>query len=438
LLQRLGERHPRWKAPDSPWVVRLVRNYRSHPEILKLLSSTRYDDSLIPCADPALVRKFESLEVLPCPGFPILFIGVRGTQQMDLGNENQHCLSRPDAAHSYYNPEEALAVLNFVSRLLQKTGDDQEVSVSPDDIGVVCSFRRQVQKIRGLLRNNGFDAIRVGTVEDYQGQEERILVISTTLSDPGHAASVQELDPCTSSSTISGPARTECADALEACIRARLERQEAMNGGPWPLDQRRTATLLGNVRRFTVALSRAQCMLVVIGSPEVLETSPHWRSFLAYVAQRNSLSGELPSKQFLDLVRVRAHPTESKDVSEKEAAHDIGKECAEEALSKRVVGLQSSVTELSGEVSMLAAALRRCEADKQELLDQLGRVERQRKDDANDLICIICLDARKEVVFFPCGHVATCRNCFLQVVSREAPSCPVCRQGVHSHFFVYI
>ena len=44
------------------------------------------------------------------------------------------------------------------------------------------------------------------------------------------------------------------------------QRDEVDNG---LLEQRQTANLVGNVRRFTVALSRAQCMLVVIGSPEV-------------------------------------------------------------------------------------------------------------------------------------------------------------------------
>jgi hypothetical protein len=42
----------------------------------------------------------------------------------------------------------------------------------------------QVQKIRLLLRQRGLGAIRVGTVDDYQGQEERIIFISTVLSRP--------------------------------------------------------------------------------------------------------------------------------------------------------------------------------------------------------------------------------------------------------------
>ncbi len=48
----------------------------------------------------------------------------------------------------------------------------------------------QVQKIRLLLRQRGLGSIRVGTVDDYQGQEERIIFISTTLSKPESLPSV--------------------------------------------------------------------------------------------------------------------------------------------------------------------------------------------------------------------------------------------------------
>ena len=44
--------------------------------------------------------------------------------------------------------------------------------------------RAQVQKIRLLLRERGLGAVRVGTVDDYQGQEERIILISTACPAP--------------------------------------------------------------------------------------------------------------------------------------------------------------------------------------------------------------------------------------------------------------
>jgi len=391
---------------------------------------------------------------------------------MDLQNENQHCLSRPDAAHSYHNPEEALAVLDLVTKLLDTTC---EGVASQDDIGIVCSFRRQVQKIRGLLRGQGYESIRVGTVEDYQGQEERILIISTTLSDPSHAASVQELEPMDPSATNTASARNKArggyAVALEECIKARLRREEAENGGPWPLDQRQTANLVGNVRRFTVALSRAQCLLAVVGCPEVLETSPHWRSFLSYVAKRGSLLGELPSAGFLSAQTEAGTPQFShwhtrtifgQGGNEKTAqkmptafehaeasnagpdelsqAHAPEAEAATKGPEAELIEYRRLAQAWAVERSMLTAELRRCQAENKETCKAMEVMQRKRREDKDDLQCVICVEARKEVAFHPCGHVVLCRTCLLQMLAEQQGQlcCPTCRHQVHNHFFVYI
>lgn len=49
---------------------------------------------------------------------------------------------------------------------------------------VLRAPRPQVHKVRQLLRERGLSDVRVGTVDDYQGQEERIVFISTVLSSP--------------------------------------------------------------------------------------------------------------------------------------------------------------------------------------------------------------------------------------------------------------
>ena len=88
-------------------------------------------------------------------------------------------------------------------------------------------FDIQVQKIRLLLRSKGLGSVRVGTVDDLQGQEERIIFISTVLSRP---------------ETL--PASTGGAD---------------LHLGFWK-----------NPRRFNVAVTRAKALLVVLGHPLVL------------------------------------------------------------------------------------------------------------------------------------------------------------------------
>lgn len=51
--------------------------------------------------------------------------------------------------------------------------------VTQDDIGVVSPYKRQCEKIRLQLTNNGYGDIVVGPAETFQGQERRIMFIST-------------------------------------------------------------------------------------------------------------------------------------------------------------------------------------------------------------------------------------------------------------------
>ena len=44
------------------------------------------------------------------------------------------------------------------------------------------------------------------------------------------------------------------------------------------------------------------------------------------------------------------------------------------------------------------------------------------RSSSNDGRCVVCLEARARVVFFPCRHMKVCRNC-----SSECTTCPVCR-----------
>jgi len=474
LLERLYH-HPRWQS-GSPWLVHLHRNYRSHPAILELLSATRYEGSLLACANLELVRKFENHSILPKKGFPIAFVGVRGQQQMDLSNENQHCLSRPDVSHSYHNPEEAIVVLTFVRRLLAGSSEEDE-PVRANDIGIVCSFRRQVQKIRGLLRSEGFGSVRVGTAEDYQGQQERILIISTTLSDPSQAATLHELDastePANAGSNLSTASlvRHKVAETLQACIQARVQKDEVQNGGPGPLEQRQTANLVGNVRRFTVALSRAQCLLIVVGCPEVLETTPHWRRFLLYVAAHGGLSGETPSQALLapagsiatapdeELSAPRSQPMgypgppEGAPPSPPGMGASAGpsppglseKQLELVRAGSQVQRLQAAAEDkarvmqtYATEVALLSADLRRCVAEKEEVIAHAMEIERQRQEEADDLLCVVCTVGRRAVAFLPCGHVLACKMCASRFWQQPDPRCPNCRGGIENILNVYL
>lgn len=58
--------------------------------------------------------------------------------------------------------------------------DNATYAPKPSEIGVVTPYRKQVEKIRLLLGNVvGGEAVKVGSVEEFQGQERAAIIITT-------------------------------------------------------------------------------------------------------------------------------------------------------------------------------------------------------------------------------------------------------------------
>ncbi|KAK9799412.1 hypothetical protein WJX73_005424 [Symbiochloris irregularis] len=184
-----------------------------------------------------------------------LFYGVRG-QQMREGE-----------GPSYFNPMEATVLVRLLRSLLQGSGasngnaqqrQSQGARVTAGDIGVIATYRKQVQKIRMLLRECDLSSVRVGTVDDFQGQEARIVFISTVLS------------------------RCESLLALPTSE----GNSQGVRGGD--LQQ---VGFWRNPKRFNVAITRARALLVVIGHPVVLLEDSSWRELLRHCASRGTYRG---------------------------------------------------------------------------------------------------------------------------------------------------
>ena len=61
----------------------------------------------------------------------------------------------------------------------------------------------------------------------------------------------------------------------------------------------------------------------------------------------------------------------------------------------------------------------------------MGEIVEPTADAANSE-CVVCLDGRRECVFVPCGHVATCEQC-----SGTLVNCPICRASIERVVRVY-
>uniref|UniRef100_A0A8B9GB15 RNA helicase n=1 Tax=Amazona collaria TaxID=241587 RepID=A0A8B9GB15_9PSIT len=200
-------------------ITKLTKNYRSHPALLALPSKLFYDKELEVCADTSIVNSLLHWGKLPKKGFPLIFHGIRGNETRESHNP------------SWFNPAEAVQVMQYCSHLAKS--DNAAVPVT--DIGVITPYRKQVEKIRFLLRSIDLADIKVGSVEEFQGQEYKAVILSTVRS---------------------------CEGLLD--------------------DDKYCLGFLFNPKRFNVAVTRAKALLIVIGNPHVLAKDPCFCALLEY------------------------------------------------------------------------------------------------------------------------------------------------------------
>jgi len=142
---------------------------------------------------------------------------------------------------SWFNPDEVQYVKMYVDLLVKDTRQNR---CKPEDIGIITPYHKQAQKIRMLLKAHDYDC-KVGSVEEFQGSERPVIIISTVRSTVDY-------------------------------IR---------------LDLKHKLGFLANKKRFNVAVTRAQALLIVIGNPFTLENDPNWKSMIDYCIDGGGYTG---------------------------------------------------------------------------------------------------------------------------------------------------
>ncbi|XP_043472693.1 putative helicase mov-10-B.1 [Leptopilina heterotoma] len=223
MLEHLMEKSYLYKKDysnkyDPNFLTKLVQNYRSHETILRLPNQMYYDSELVACAGDK-VKIAENWNHLPKKGFPIIFHPAYGHEE---NNES----------HSVANKVEAEIVMNYVEKLLDEGLEGMQIS--EENIGIVTPFRYQKSIIMEKLENKELSKISVGTVESFQGQERDIIIVS-------------------------------------------LVRSAIFKNGKKP-----HIGFLSDDKRFNVTITRAKCLLIVIGHPRALQIADCWRNFINY------------------------------------------------------------------------------------------------------------------------------------------------------------
>ncbi|CAL8083245.1 unnamed protein product [Orchesella dallaii] len=238
LYQRDVDRFP--KEKHNPLVVtKLIKNYRAHPTLLKLPSRLFYDDDLLSKASfdeaYALCQNPKLKHVLVSDGVPLIFHGVQG-----------QCIRERDSP-SWCNKAEAVQVVHYVVALVKQCG------LKYDDIGIITPYRKQVEKIRLALQMSlvDNDTPKVASVEEFQGGERKVIIISTVRS------------------------------VNENKVDKSLER----------------LGFLYQPKRFNVVITRAKALMIVVGNPHVLSKNNYWQQLLRYSIELKAYKGcNLPVK----------------------------------------------------------------------------------------------------------------------------------------------
>ncbi|XP_056319481.1 putative helicase mov-10-B.1 [Danio aesculapii] len=259
LLERLMTQNELYQKGDTGfdnrYVTKLLQNYRSHPSILKVPNELFYDNELKARAEEVSSHEYCTWEHLPKRGFPVIFHGVVGKDE------------RESTSPSFFNTSEIDKIIDYLKKLLLTQAKKGIAKISPKDIGIIAPYRKQVEKIRQAIKIHrelkslsGIEELKVGSVEEFQGQERKVIIVSTVRSSKEHMI----------------------------------------------LDDKFNIGFLKNEKRFNVAVTRAKALLIMVGNPIILRTDEIWGRFMNYCIQEGGYTGyDISSLEETDVIAER-------------------------------------------------------------------------------------------------------------------------------------
>jgi len=238
-------RLPLYKQSRSFGVMtKLTGNYRSHEALLRVPSELFYGGALKCLAPVEVASPFSHWGTLgTATDFPLLVYDVRGTERNKVDTP------------SFYNIEECNSIVQLIGGLMKSEKINALGGIRTDEIAVIAPFRAQVLALRVKLRRAGFGSINVGVVEDFQGQECKVVLISTVLTKVhGRWSHMNQAAP------------------------------EGSEGERFALG------FMHDPKRFNVAITRAQALCIIVGNTKFLEEShSYWTVLIEHVRLSNGL-----------------------------------------------------------------------------------------------------------------------------------------------------
>jgi predicted RecB family nuclease len=250
-------------VPSSLGVF-LETSYRMAPALCAFVSRTMYNSALRPAAGtaehvvrtrpaPLSVEDNVARDAQLPPPLPSLLPARAELSGLVFIDRDRHTLSVAEASKlgrgNHRCPTEVRLTRCLIDELLGAEFSAKGAASTLDigDIMVVAPYNAQVAAIRAASP----DGTRVGTIDKFQGQEAPVVIVSTCALPEGDFDDLND-----------------DADAAALDSGIRHENELATDHGTWFALQR---------KRLNVALSRAQCLAIVIG-PAGLATRAKARS----------------------------------------------------------------------------------------------------------------------------------------------------------------
>lgn len=186
LMERLLELPAYQVDEDGSYNVgvqtRLRKNFRCHPEILKLFNNLCYKGELEAHGDDVKVGRAIGWHGLSNPKVPIVFHPVTKESQ------------RSRYETSWWNPAEIEVVLSYVKHLMYMGLNGTKVTQK--DIGIISPYKKQYFLIKEELERRNWGLIEIGSAEIFQGREKQIIIVSTVRSETPTVGFLNNIKVC--------------------------------------------------------------------------------------------------------------------------------------------------------------------------------------------------------------------------------------------------
>lgn len=156
---------------------------------------------------------------------------------------------------SLKNEGELRILDNYVKNIMQNGINGEKVTVN--DIGIISPYRGQRDRIIETFQYRAeLSNIEVGTVDSFQGKEKKIIILSTVRSQTRHVG------------------------------------------------------FLRNEKRLNVALTRAKCLLIIIGNASTLQRCQIWNKFVAFCYENCAIVGDSSAIDHKNIANISSEGNE--------------------------------------------------------------------------------------------------------------------------------